>query len=138
MTSWSSAISAATPNFTSRKRYVIQSMIPSDPTMIRMIAWLTRSELTTGPMVVRLACSSIGPSSASRAITISPICPVVGRFGVAARGGRDRMATARRPANLTAWPTAKRTVTRTARRTDRGCRSRSEASGLGSATAPVP
>src|SRR4029077_13742636 len=54
-------------------------MIPSEPTMMRMIAWLMRSELTTGPMVVRLACSSIGPSSASRATTISAILPVVGR-----------------------------------------------------------
>ena len=40
MTSWSSATSAATPNFTSRKRNVIQSRIPSEPTRIRVSAWL--------------------------------------------------------------------------------------------------
>ena len=38
-----------------------------------------RSELTTGPIVVRLrCCDSIGPSSASRAVTISPSFPSVG------------------------------------------------------------
>ena len=28
-----------------------------------MMAWVTRSELTTAPIVVRLRCSAIGPSS---------------------------------------------------------------------------
>ena len=48
MTSWSSATSAVTPNFTSRKRYVIQSRIPIEPTRMSTSAWLMRSELTTG------------------------------------------------------------------------------------------
>src|SRR4029079_8142802 len=78
MTSWSSAPSAVTPNLTSRNRYVIQSMIPIEPTRIRMRAWLIRSELTTAPIVVRLRCSAIGPSSCWRATAPSPSFPSVG------------------------------------------------------------
>ena len=55
-------------------------MIPSEPTRIRTIAWVMRSELTTGPIVVKLRCSVIGPSSFSSATRISPRVPVVGRF----------------------------------------------------------
>src|SRR5512147_1579299 len=77
-TSWSSATSAVTPNFTSWKRNVIQSRIPAEPTMIRMIAWVTSSELTTAPIVVRLRCSAIGPSSAWSAVATSPSLPLVG------------------------------------------------------------
>ena len=63
MTSWSSATSAVTPNFTSRKRSVIQPMIPSEPTRIRMTACWMRSELTTGAdRSSGCACSAIGPN----------------------------------------------------------------------------
>src|SRR5215204_5084369 len=77
-TSCSSDASAVTPNFTSRKRYVIQPTMASEPTTMRINAWRSRSELTTAPMVVRLACDSIGPSSAWSAVTISPSFPSVG------------------------------------------------------------
>src|SRR5918994_997238 len=50
----------------------------SEPTTMRISAWRNRSELTTAPMVVRLACDSMGPSFASRAVTISPSFPSVG------------------------------------------------------------
>ena len=50
----------------------------SEPTTIRMSAWRSRSELTTAPIVVRLACDSIFPRSLSRAMTISPSLPSVG------------------------------------------------------------
>ena len=55
ITSWSSDTRAVTPNFTSRNRYVIQARIPSDPTTMRTSASRSRSELTTAPIVVRLA-----------------------------------------------------------------------------------
>ena len=45
---------------------------------MRMSAWRRRSELTTAPMVVRLACDSIGPRASSSATTISPSLPSVG------------------------------------------------------------
>src|SRR5688500_1246929 len=77
-TSCSSETSAVTPNFTSRKRYVIQPTMASEPTTMRIRAWRSRSELTTAPMVVRLACDSIGPSCAWSAVTISPSFPSVG------------------------------------------------------------
>ena len=55
-----------------------------------MSAWLMRSALTTGPIVVSAAWASIGPSSASRAVTISPSWPVRRQLGVAdRRGGGD-------------------------------------------------
>src|SRR6186713_1308262 len=53
-------------------------MMPSDPTRMRMSAWLTRSALTTGPIVVRLACASMGPSWSSSAVTMSARTPSVG------------------------------------------------------------
>src|SRR6478609_5557889 len=84
MTSWTRATRAVTPNFTSRNRYVIHSRIPSDPTRMRINAWLMRSELTTGPTVVRLAWDSIGPSAACRAVTMSPSLPVCGSCDVPA------------------------------------------------------
>src|SRR5688500_8403180 len=77
-TSCSSETSAVTPNFTSRKRNVIQPTMASEPTTMRIRAWRSRSELTTAPMVVRLACDSIGPSCAWSAVTISPSFPSVG------------------------------------------------------------
>src|SRR6185503_17022528 len=52
--------------------------MPRAPTMIRINAWLMRSLLTTGPIVVSEPCEAIGPSSASRAVTISPSLPSVG------------------------------------------------------------
>src|SRR5688572_22550809 len=52
--------------------------MPSEPTTMRMSAWLMRSELTTGPIVVRLACASMGPWASSRAVTIAPRSPPVG------------------------------------------------------------
>jgi preprotein translocase SecF subunit len=48
-----------------------------------MSAWVTRSELTTGPIVVRLCCDAIGPSFAWRAMTIWPSFPSFGRAAVA-------------------------------------------------------
>ncbi len=56
--------------------------------MIRMIAWLIRSELTTAPIVVRLRCSAIGPSSSWRATATSPSLPSVG-ISVLPVGGAD-------------------------------------------------
>src|SRR3954463_2320363 len=78
ITSWTSATSAVTPNFTSWKRYVIQSRIPTDPTRMRISAWLIRSAETTGPIVVSDACSAIGPRADSSALTISAPLPEVG------------------------------------------------------------
>src|SRR3954471_13961550 len=78
MTSWTSATSAVTPNFTSRKRYVIQARIPNDPTTISRSAWLIRSLETTGPIVVRELCSAIGPKRACSAAATSPSLPLVG------------------------------------------------------------
>src|SRR4051812_48694321 len=78
ITSWTSATRAVTPNFTSWNRYVIQSRIPTEPTRISSSAWLIRSAETTGPIVVSDACSAIGPSAASSALTISPPLPDVG------------------------------------------------------------
>ena len=43
-----------------------------------MIAWVTSSELTTAPIVVRLRCSAIGPSCFCRAAATSPSLPLVG------------------------------------------------------------
>ena len=53
-------------------------MIPSEPTTMRMSAWQMRSELTTAPIVVRLRCSAIGPSSSWSATATSPSLPSVG------------------------------------------------------------
>src|SRR6476469_7338017 len=47
---------------------------------MRMSAWLMRSELTTAPIVVRLRCSAIGPSSCWSATATSPSFPSVGIF----------------------------------------------------------
>src|SRR5258706_11677034 len=77
ITSWSRATSAVTPNFTSRKRTVIQPRIPSDPTRMRTIAWLIRSALTTAPIELRLACSK-SPNFACRAFAITPRSPSLG------------------------------------------------------------
>src|SRR6478735_3480301 len=79
ITSCRSETRAVTPNFTSRNRYVIQSRIPSAPTRISTSAWLMRSLLTTGPIVVSEPCDAIGPRAASSAVTISPSLPSVGR-----------------------------------------------------------
>ena len=69
---------------------------------MRISAWLMRSELTTAPMVVRVFCAAIGPSSFSRAARTAPSCPVVGSSvlptgategdgeGLRARAGRGR------------------------------------------------
>src|SRR6187549_3492772 len=78
MTSWTSATSAVTPIFTSRKRYVIQSTIPSDPNRISVSAWTTRSLDTTAPTVDSERCSVIDPSWSSSATRISPSLPSVG------------------------------------------------------------
>src|SRR3954452_17253069 len=78
ITSWTSATSAVTPNFTSWNRYVIHNRIPIDPTRIRSRAWLTSSDETTAPIVVSVACSAIGPRAAWSALTISPPLPSVG------------------------------------------------------------
>src|SRR5262245_9326489 len=53
--------------------------MPSAPTRIRISAWLIRSLLTTGPIVVSEPCAAMGPSAASSATTISPSLPSVGR-----------------------------------------------------------
>src|SRR6476469_729247 len=47
---------------------------------MRMSAWLMRSELTTAPIVVRLRCSAMGPSSCWSATATSPSFPSVGIF----------------------------------------------------------
>src|SRR5690349_9519650 len=52
--------------------------MPTEPTRISSSAWLIRSAETTGPIVVSDACSAIGPSAASSALTISPPLPDVG------------------------------------------------------------
>src|SRR5258705_1399824 len=43
-----------------------------------MSAWLMRSALTTAPIVVRLRCSAIGPSSCWSATATAPSLPSVG------------------------------------------------------------
>src|SRR5262245_65911757 len=53
--------------------------MPSAQTRIRISAWLIRSLLTTGPIVVSEPCAAMGPSAASSATTISPSLPSVGR-----------------------------------------------------------
>src|SRR6476620_7920779 len=53
-------------------------MIPIEPTRISWGARKMRSELTTAPMVVRLFCAAIGPSSVSRAARTWPSVPAVG------------------------------------------------------------
>mgnify|MGYP003694663779 CR=1 FL=1 len=88
-----------------------------------MSAWLMRSELTTAPIVVRLLCAAIGPSSASRAARPRRACPGRRQLGVAGRRDRRRTptggalpdgraptatATGRRTARLTGWRTARR------------------------------
>src|SRR5256885_11331847 len=78
MTSWTSATSAVTPNFTSWNRNVIQPRIPSDPTRISTRAWVMRSLDTTGPIVVSESCWAIGPNRASRAFATAPSLPSVG------------------------------------------------------------
>ena len=89
ITSWTSATRAVTPNFTSRNRYVIQSRMPSAPTTMRISACWTRSELTTGPIVVSDRCDSIGPRASSRATTISPSLPSVGSSVLPVTTGGD-------------------------------------------------
>src|SRR5450755_904451 len=78
-TSWSRATSAVAPNFTSRKRNVIQARIPIDPRITSRTACWVSSWLMTGPTVVSVRCPSIGPSAACRAVAIAPNFPVVGR-----------------------------------------------------------
>src|SRR3954467_8067441 len=56
--------------------------MPAEPTRISTRAWLTRSALTTGPIVVRLAWEVIGPSVDSSAVTSSPSLPSVGSSSV--------------------------------------------------------
>src|SRR3954454_5604245 len=80
MTSWSSDTSAVTPNLTSRNREVIHSRIRSEPTRMRTSAWVMRSLLTTAPIVVRLRCSAIGPSSCWSAVATAPRVPCVGSW----------------------------------------------------------
>src|SRR3954471_7897790 len=63
--------------------------MPSEPTRMRISAWVTRSELTTAPIVVRLRCSAIGPSSAWRAVATAPSVPWVGSCVLPAAGGVD-------------------------------------------------
>jgi len=63
--------------------------MPSEPTRMRINAWVTRSELTTAPIVVRLRCSAIGPSSAWRAVATAPSVPWVGSCVLPAAGGVD-------------------------------------------------
>src|SRR5262245_51164632 len=58
--------------------------MPSAPTRINTSAWFTRSVLTTGPIVVSEPCDSMGPRAASRAVTISPSLPSVGRSAMPA------------------------------------------------------
>src|SRR5262245_54538206 len=77
-TSWSSEISAVVPIRTSRKRYVIQSRIPIDPTRISTRACVMRSLDTTAPTDDSDCCSAIGPRAASRATRASPSLPWVG------------------------------------------------------------
>jgi hypothetical protein len=86
-----------TPNFTSRKRYVIQSMIASDPMMIRRIAWPMRSPDTTAPTVVSDSCSAMGPNSCCRAVATSPIRPVVGTVVLPSGGAADGEADGEAP-----------------------------------------
>ena len=57
------------------------------PERMSVSAWPVRSALTTGPTVVRLAWPSIGPRASSRATTISPSLPSVGRSWSPAAGG---------------------------------------------------
>src|SRR4051812_48742179 len=45
---------------------------------MRTSAWVMRSLLTTAPMVVRLRCSAIGPSSCWSAVATAPRVPCVG------------------------------------------------------------
>src|SRR3954454_20073243 len=63
--------------------------MPSEPTRMRMSAWVTRSLDTTAPMVVRLRCSAIGPSSAWSAVATSPSVPCVGSCVLPVAGGVD-------------------------------------------------
>ena len=75
--------------------------MPSEPKKIRTTACWIRSELTTAPIELSLACSAIGPNSATRPRAMSPISPVVGtspadpgigcrRGARGRRGGRGR------------------------------------------------
>src|SRR6478672_1628533 len=89
MTSWARATSAVTPNFTSWNRYVIQARMPTEPTRIRIRAWLMRSAETTAPMDVKDACSEIGPKAASRAFTIWPPRPSVGSWVLLTAAGAE-------------------------------------------------
>src|SRR6187402_3474042 len=64
-------------------------MIPSDPTTMRIRACEMRSELTTAPIVVRLRCSAIGPSSSWSATATSPSLPSVGILVLPVATGGD-------------------------------------------------
>ena len=80
--------------------------MPSAPTTIRIRAWLTRSLLTTGPIVVSEPCDEIGPSSASSAVTISPSLPSVGRSPRPAPADGDGEAAGERARpRRRGWPT---------------------------------
>src|SRR5215216_3548559 len=59
---------------------------------MRTSAWFTRSELTTGPIVVSEPCASIGPRAVSSAVTISPSFPSVGRSARPGTGVADGLA----------------------------------------------
>src|SRR5579862_6874223 len=85
-TSWSRATRAVAPNFTSRKRNVIQARIPIEPRMTSRIACWVSSWLITGPTVVSVRCESIGPRAACSAVAISPNLPLVGRVWLPSTG----------------------------------------------------
>src|SRR4051812_34217572 len=53
--------------------------MPREPKMMSRIASPMRSDDTTGPTVVSVRCSAIGPSCASSARRRSPSSPAVGR-----------------------------------------------------------
>src|SRR4029079_7883819 len=60
-----------------------------EPTRMSTRACEMRSLLTTAPMVVRLRCSAIGPSSASSARATSPSVPWVGICVLPVAGGGE-------------------------------------------------
>ena len=71
---------------------MIQTRMPSEPTRIRTTACWIRSELTTAPIELSLACSAIGPNLRLRAPrAMSPSSP--GRRDLGRRPG-DRAADA--------------------------------------------
>src|SRR6266566_2546186 len=63
--------------------------MPSEPTRIRMRAWLIRSADTVALIVVSDACSAIGPKRSWRALTIWPPRPSVGSWVLPVAIGGD-------------------------------------------------